>query len=139
MVALLYAVTKFSVRTVAQVVPTGQSTQLLAEFARLNLPVAQIAQSVIASWADATIAASARKVPTRHCMQVLAAIAPVAVLYFPDAHIVQSDSSSWDETVIEESERKVPAGHEMHVVDACCPVASLYLPASQIVQSASSS
>ena len=47
-------------------------------------------QSVSASWAEATVPASARYVPAGHAEHVLAAVAAIATLYLPAAQITLS-------------------------------------------------
>ena len=92
--------------------PLAQEVQRSAP-EKLKAPGRQVAQSAAASWAEATLAASARYVPATHSEHVLAAVAPVAALYLPEAQTMQSAAASWAEATAPASARYVPASQDV--------------------------
>jgi hypothetical protein len=75
---------------------------VIAAVTALYFPAAQTTQSVSASWAEATLAASERYVPAGQAEHVIAA---VTALYLPATHTTQSVSASWAEATLAASER----------------------------------
>jgi len=75
-------------------IPAGQTVHDVEPVASWKLPAMQLRHLSMASWFDATRAASEMYEPTGQFTHVLEAVAPVEEEYLPAAQIVQSAISS---------------------------------------------